>query len=66
MKHVIYIDEYFGENLTRICREQKSKVYGETSTRYPSGWKTLVKVWNTRLNKMVWVRKDNDIVAVID
>ena len=66
MKHITYIDSYFGENLQRINEVRKSKVYGEYQVRYPSGVKTMIKVWNTRLNKMVSIRKDTELVAVID
>lgn len=66
MNHITYIDRYFGENLTEIKEICKSKVYGTYSCRYPSGMKTMIKVWNTRLNKMVSIRKDTELVEVID
>lgn len=65
-KHVRYTDRYFtGESLQAVCREQNSKVYGVKTFRVPSGWRTTVKVWNTRTNSMVQV-DDRYIVEVID
>jgi hypothetical protein len=46
-----------------ICR---SKVYKTYSAHTPSGLKRYARVWNTRLNKMVDIRLDTDLVAVID
>lgn len=65
MKHITYIDRYFvaGKETKEIRR---SKVYGEFQAGYPSGWVTLIKVWNTRVNKMVYIRKDCELVEVID
>ena len=65
MNHITYIDRYFIEGKPAEAI-RSSKVYGTYTTRYPSGIKTMVKVWNTRLNKMVSIRKDCDLVAVID
>ena len=71
MKHISYIDRYFDGSLTNgrlteIKEIRKSKVYGERLAHSPSGWKTFIKVWNTRLNKMVEIRKDTDLVEVIN
>ena len=66
MNHVTYIDRYFGENLQRIEEVKKSKVYKTYTAQYPSGKVQMIKVWNTRLNKMVDIRADHDLVAVID
>ena len=66
MKHVKYIDRHFDENLKTVETICTSKVYEVRPVRYPSGMVTKVKVWNTRLNKMVYVREDNDIIEVID
>lgn len=71
MKHITYIDRYFTSNATNdgiieVQEVHKSKVYGERQVRFPSGWKTYIKVWNTRLNKMVEIRKDTELVEVID
>ena len=65
MNHVIYVDRLFVDG-KEVMREQKSKVYGVYLVRYPSGVKEMVKVWNTRVNKMVSVRRDSEIVAVVD
>ena len=71
MKHITYIDRYFtsnaaNDNIIEVKEIHKSKVYGERQVRHPSGWKTYIKVWNTRLNKMVEIRKDTELVEVID
>lgn len=72
MKHITYTDTFFtgavdaNNNLEQVTEIRTSKVYGERQVRYPSGKKTLVKVWNTRLNKMVEIRKDTEMVSVID
>ena len=65
-RHVIYIDRFFnGESLHAVEREQKSKVYKTYTFHSASGPKVGVKVWNTRLNKMVEV--DNRyIVSIVD
>ena len=65
MNHITYIDRYFVE-AKEVKEVRKSKVYGTFSQRYPSGVKTMIKVWNTRLNKMVVIRKDTELVEVID
>lgn len=72
MKHITYKDSYYtgtvdaNNHLVQVTEIRKSKVYGTYSTRYASGWKTMIKVWNTRLNKMVSIRKDTELVEVID
>lgn len=66
MKHVKYIDRYFDENLNSIKNECVSKVYDVRPVRYPSGMVTKVKVWNNRLNSMVYIRADREIIEVID
>ena len=72
MKHITYIDRYFtgavdaNNHLIETKEVRKSKVYGTYSVRYPSGMKTMIKVWNTRLNKMVSIRQDTELVEVID
>jgi hypothetical protein len=72
MKHITYKDTYFtGEvdannHLVQATEIHKSKVYGTYTVRYPSGIKTMIKVWNTRLNKMVSIHKDTELVEVID
>jgi len=65
MSHVIYVDRHFVDG-KEVKREQKSKVYEIYNVRYPSGMKEMVKVWNTRVNKMVSVRMDSEIIAVVD
>ena len=66
MNHITYIDRYFGENLQRVENTCRSKVYKIYSAHTPSGLKQYARVWNTRLNKMVDIRLDTDLVAVID
>jgi hypothetical protein len=69
MNHITYIDRYFtaeDNKVVEVKEIRKSKVYGTYSCRYPSGMKTMIKVWNTRLNKMVSIRKDTELVEVID
>ena len=72
MKHITYIDRYYtgavdaDNHLIETKEIRKSKVYGERSARHPSGWKTYIKVWNTRLNKMIEIRKDTELVEIID
>ncbi len=72
MKHITYTDSYYtgaadaNGHLIQTTEIRKSKVYGEYQVRYPSGIKTMIKVWNTRLNKMVSIREDTELVSVID
>ena len=72
MKHIIYKETYYtGEvdannHLVQATREQRSKVYKEFTCHYPSGVKQMAKVWNTRLNRMMDIRLDIQLVEVID
>lgn len=66
MNHIIYIDRHFDKNLMRVETICRSKVYRVSSSYTPSGLKKYVRVWNTRLNKMVDIRFDTDLVEVID
>lgn len=72
MNHITYTDTYYtgavdaNGHLVQTTEIRKSKVYGTFSKHYPSGVKTMIKVWNTRLNKMVVIRKDTELVSVID
>jgi hypothetical protein len=66
MNHITYTDRYFGENLQRMENTCRSKVYKTYYAHTPSGLKQYARVWNTRLNKMVDIRLDTDLVAVID
>ena len=66
MNHITYIDRYFGENLQRVETICKSKVYRTYSAHTPGGLKKYARVWNNRLGKMVDIRLDIDLVAVID
>lgn len=72
MKHIIYRETYYtGEvdannHLVQTTREQRSKVYKEFTCHYPSGVKQMAKVWNTRLNRMMDIRLDIQLVEVID
>lgn len=66
MNHIAYIDRYFGKNLQRVEVICRSKVYKTYSGRTPSGLKHYARVWNNRLGKMVDIRLDIDLVAVID
>lgn len=66
MNHITYIDRHFGENLQRVETICKSKVYRTYSAHTPSGLKKYARVWNNRLGKMVDIRLDIDLVAVID
>lgn len=65
MKHIIYKDEYFQDG-QRVTKEQKSKVYGMYSKRYPSGNVQMLKVWSVRLSAMVSIRADHQLVSVIN
>lgn len=66
MNHIAYTDRYFGKNLQRVEVICRSKVYKTYSAHTPSGLKQYARVWNTRLNKMIDIRLDTDLVAVID
>ena len=72
MKHIIYKETYYtgavdaNNHLIETTRVQRSKVYKEFSCHYPSGVKKMAKVWSTRLNKMVDIRLDIQLVEVID
>lgn len=66
MNHIAYTDRYFRKNLQRVEVICRSKVYKTYSAHTPSGLKHYVRVWNTRLNKMIDIRLDTDLVAVID
>lgn len=66
MNHITYIDRYFGENLQRIETICRSKVYKTYLAHNPSGVKKYIHVWNNRLGKMIDIRADIDLVAVID
>ena len=66
MNHIIYIDRTFDNNMNTIETQCKSKVYGTFSARYPSGVKKMARVWNKRLNKMIAIRLDHDLVSIID
>jgi hypothetical protein len=65
MTHIIYTDRFFTTGCVEVREARYSKVYGEYSKRFPSGLKTMVKVWNPRVNKIVSIRKD-DIIKVVD
>ena len=72
MKHIIYTETYYTDevdannHLVQTTRTQRSKVYKEFSCHYPSGVKKMAKVWSTRLNKMIDIRLDEQLVTVID
>ena len=66
MNHITYIDRYFGKDLQRVENICRSKVYKTYSGYTPSGLKQYARVWNNRLGKMVDIRIDTDLVAVID
>lgn len=66
MKHITYIDNYYNEKMEFISEVRKSKVYGTYTKSFPSGQTTIIKVWNTRINQMVSIRKDTQLVKVID
>ena len=66
MNHITYIDRYFGENLQVVKQTCRSKVYKTYYAHNPSGVKQYARVWNTRLNKMIDIRLDTDLVEVID
>ena len=65
MNHIIYRDEYF-QNGQKVVEEQRSKVYGMYSKRYPSGNVKMLKVWSARLSAVVAIRADHQLVSVID
>jgi hypothetical protein len=64
MSYIIYKDEYF-ENGVKMFKEQQSKVYGTFTKRFPSGNVKMIKVWSTRLNAMINIRADHQLVSVI-
>jgi len=66
MNHIIYTDRYFEKNLQRVEVICRSKVYKTYYAHNPSGLKQYARVWNTRLNKMIDIRLDTDLVEVID
>ena len=72
MKHITYKDTYYNgqvdenNHLVQVTEIRKSKVYKEFTCHYPSGVKSMAKVWNTRLNRMVDIRLDIQLVEVID
>lgn len=66
MNHIIYIDRHFDKNLKRVETICRSKVYRVSSSYTSSGLKKYARVWNTRLNKMIDIRLDTDLVEVID
>lgn len=66
MNHIIYIDRTFDSNMNAVEIQCKSKVYGTFSAHYPSGVKKMARVWSKRLNKMVAIRLDHDLVSIID
>lgn len=71
MKHITYTDKFFksvdANSLPQQVSEiRRSKVYGTFLQWFPSGQKTMIRVWNTRLNKMVVIREDIDLAEVID
>ena len=66
MNHIIYIDRTFDNNMNTVEIQCKSKVYGTFSAHYPSGVKKMARVWSKRLNKMVAIRLDHDLVSIID
>jgi hypothetical protein len=66
MNHIIYIDRTFDSNMNTVEIQCKSKVYGTFSAHYPSGVKKMARVWSKRLNKMIAIRLDHDLVSIID
>jgi hypothetical protein len=66
MNHIIYIDRTFDSNMNTVEIQCKSKVYGTFSAHYPSGVKKMAHVWSKRLNKIVAIRLDHDLVSIID
>ena len=72
MNHIIYSDTYFtgavdeNNHLIRTTDECRSKVYRTYSAHTPSGLKKYAKVWNDRLHKVIDIRLDTQLVAVID
>ena len=66
MNHITYIDRHFNKDLKRVETICRSKVYKVYSSYTPSGLKKYARVWNNRLNKMIDIRLDIDLVEVID
>lgn len=72
MNHIIYSDFYYtgavdeNNQLIRTTDECRSKVYRTYSARTPSGFKEYAKVWNNRLRRVINIRLDIQLVAVID
>lgn len=64
MSYIIYKDEYF-QNGQRVVEEKRGKVYDTYSKRFPSGYVKMIKVWSTRLNAMMSIRADHQLVSVI-
>lgn len=72
MNYIIYSDTYYtgavdeNNHLIRTTDECHSKVYRTYSARTPSGFKKYAKVWNDRLHRVIDIRLDTQLVAVID